>query len=388
MVKQIRNLSLFILILAIMVLNQPILANCDNGMTLNCKSALLIEASTGTVIYEKNPHEKLEPASVTKIMTMLLVMEALDSGKITLEDKVIISRNASKMKGTCLILEEGEVRTVKDLITGIAVESANDGSVAIAEYISGDEEEFAMLMNKRAAELGMMDTHFKNSHGLHEEGHVTSAYDIGIMSRELLQHEKIFDFISIYMVKVTVGKKNDVIRELANKNKMIRFYNDVDGIKTGYTDNAMYCISATAKRNNLRFISVIMGAPSTGIRNTDARKLLDYGFANYSTYVVGKKGETIKTVDIAKGSKINANAVLEKDAGVLIKKGEEKQIEKKINIPDRVSAPLKKGDKLGEIILLKNGEALESVPVVIDEDITRAGFFNNINKAIRYWLGD
>ncbi|MEA4963915.1 D-alanyl-D-alanine carboxypeptidase family protein [Lutispora sp.] len=388
MAKQIRNLSIFILILAAMMLNQPIMAKSDIEMSLNCKSALLMEASTGTIIYEKNAHDKLEPASVTKIMTMLIVMEALDSGKITLEDKVVISQKASKMIGTCLLLEEGEVRTVKDLITGIAVESANDASVAIAEYLSGSEEEFVKLMNKRAAELGMADTNFVNSHGLHAEGHVASAHDIAIMSRELIQHEKIFDYISIYMTKVTVGKKNNVIRELANKNKMVKFYDDVDGIKTGFTDNAMYCISATAKRNDLRFISVIMGAPSTGSRNNDARKLLDYGFANYSTYVVGKKGEAIKKIEISKGNKINANAVLEKNASVLIKKGEEKLIEKKIIIPDKVAAPLSKGDKLGEIIILKNGESLVSIPVVIDEDIGRAGFFNNINKAIRYWLSD
>ena len=268
--KMRRKIYSIILILAIMTINLLVLVNSDNEISLNCKSALLMEASSGTIIYEMNSHEKLEPASVTKIMTMLLTMEALQSGRITLEDKVIISNKASKMTGTCLLLEEGEVRTVNDLLLGIAVESANDASVAIAEHIAGSEEEFVKMMNNKAKELGMSDTVFMNCHGLHDEGHVTSAHDIGIMSRELLKHEKIFDYISIYMTKVTVGKKNNVVRELANKNKMVRFYDDVDGIKTGYTEKAMYCISVTAKRNNMRLISVIMGAPSTGSRNNDA----------------------------------------------------------------------------------------------------------------------
>lgn len=388
MIKKSRSFLIFIIITAIILLNMPILVNSDNEVSLNCKSALLMEASTGEIIYEMNPHDKLEPASVTKIMTMLLTMEALENGRINLEDKVTISRNASKMTGTCLLLEEGEIRTVNDLLIGIAVESANDASVAMAEHIAGSEEEFVRMMNDKAKELGMADTQFKNPHGLHEEGHITSAHDIAVMSRELLKYEKIFDYISIYMTKVTVGKKNNVVRELANKNKMVRFYDDVDGIKTGFTENAMYCISATAKRNNLRFISVIMGAPSTGSRNNDARKLLDYGFANYSTYAVGKKGDVIKTIEVLKGNKNTVNAIIENDVNVLIKKGEEKQIEKQVLIPEKISAPLSKGDKLGEIVVIKNGETIQSIPIVSQEDVSKASFFNNIYKAIRYWLGD
>lgn len=388
MIKKSRSFLIFIIITAIILLNMPILVNSDNEVSLNCKSALLMEASTGEIIYEMNSHDKLEPASVTKIMTMLLTMEALENGRINLEDKVTISRNASKITGTCLLLEEGEIRTVNDLLIGIAVESANDASVAMAEHIAGSEEEFVRMMNDKAKELGMADTQFKNPHGLHEEGHITSAHDIAVMSRELLKYEKIFDYISIYMTKVTVGKKNNVVRELANKNKMVRFYDDVDGIKTGFTENAMYCISATAKRNNLRFISVIMGAPSTGSRNNDARKLLDYGFANYSTYAVGKKGDVIKTIEVLKGNKNTVNAIIENDVNVLIKKGEEKQIEKQVLIPEKISAPLSKGDKLGEIVVIKNGETIQSIPIVSQEDVSKASFFNNIYKAIRYWLGD
>ncbi|HHY78615.1 MAG TPA: D-alanyl-D-alanine carboxypeptidase [Clostridiales bacterium] len=381
-----KKICSIILALAIITSNLFGLVNGDIEIPLNCKSALLMDASTGTIIYEMNSHEKLEPASVTKIMTMLLIMEALNSGKITLEDKVIISNKASKMTGTCLLLEEGEVRTVNDLLLGISVESANDASVAMAEYIAGSEEEFVKMMNEKAKELGMKDTTFKNCHGLHDEGHVTSAYDVAIMSRELLKHEKIFDYISKYIVNVTVGKKNNVVRELVNKNKMVRFYEDVDGIKTGYTEKAMYCISVTAKRNNMRLISVIMGAPSTSSRNNDARKLLDYGFANYSIYSVGKKGDILKNIKVSKGNKDAINVVLDNDINVLVKKGEEKLIERKIILPDKLSAPVKKGDILGEIEVLKNGEKVQSIPIIAQEDIEKATFLNNIYKAIRYWL--
>ena len=264
----------------------PVYAADD--MNLNCKSALLMDYGTGKVIYEQNPHEKLAPASVTKVMTMLLTMEALDSGKIAFEDKVTISPQASSKnnKGTMLLLEAGEVRTVKELLYGIAVESANDACIAMAEHISGSEDEFVKLMNKRAKELGAMDTNFVNPNGLPANGHVTSAYDLALMSKELMKHDKISEFISKYMVTVYVGKNNNVKRELVNKNKMIRFYNDVDGIKTGWTEEAGYCISVTAKRGNLRLISVVMGAPKVEIRNKEARKLIDYGFANYSSFLV------------------------------------------------------------------------------------------------------
>lgn len=378
-------------ILLITILLLISIFNClmfaDGNINLDCKSAILIDFATGSVIYEMNSHEKLEPASVTKIMTMLLIMEALDTGKITLDDKVIISKNTSKMTtGTRLMLEEGEIRTVEDLLYGIAVESANDASIAIAEHISGSEEEFVRIMNKKAKEIGMNDTNFVNPHGLHATGHVTSAYDIGIMSRELIKYDKIFDYISKYMVTVYVGKKNNVKRELVNKNKMVHFYKDVDGIKTGFTDNAKYCISVTAKRNNLRLISVIMGASDTSTRNKDARKLIDYGFANYINYSFGQKGDIVKKVRVNKGDSDFINGVLEANADILLKKGEENSIEKIVKIPDSIAAPILKEQKIGEVILKKNGENVASFHVISDKDIKKAGFINNIRRAIRYWF--
>lgn len=388
MVKGFNKVFFILIIVSIVFSNNFLLAYGDNSHNLKCKSALLMDSATGTIIYEMNSHEKLEPASVTKIMTMLLIMESLDSGKITLKDKVIISKNTSRMTtGTRLMLDEGEVRTIEDLLYGIAVESANDASIAVAEYICGSEEEFVSLMNKRAKELGMNDTNFKNPHGLHEEGHITSAYDIGIISRELIKHQNIFDYISKYMVTVYVGKKNNVKRELVNKNKMVHFYKDVDGIKTGFTDNAMYCISVTAKRNNLRLISVIMGSPDTSTRNKDARKLIDYGFANYLNYSLGQKGDIVKKVSINKGDKDHVNAIFEINADLLIKKGDEKSLEKIVKIPNRISAPISKGQKLGEVIIRQKGQDIANFQIISDDNINKATILNNLKRAIRYWFG-
>jgi D-alanyl-D-alanine carboxypeptidase (penicillin-binding protein 5/6) len=380
----------FIIVLSIVCFGTIIPVNSENNMNLKCKSAILLDFSTGKVLYEQNPHEKLEPASVTKVMTMLLIMEALDSKKINLEDKVTISSNAdsSATEGTKLLLETGEVRTVKDLLYGIAVESANDACIAIAEFISGSHEEFVKLMNKRAKELGCNDTNFVNANGLPAEGHVTSAYDLAIMSRELLKHNEIFEYISTYMIKVTVGKKNNVVRELANKNKMLVYYKDIDGIKTGWTQKAGYCISVTAKKNNMRLISVVMGSTSTAIRNSEARKLLDYGFANYSSYIAAKKGDKIGEVRVSKGSSDMVNAVAETDITALIQKGEEKSISKVVNIPSSVNAPIKKGEKIGELVLYKNDAELGKYNLVSESDIYKSSFINNIKRSFQYWIGN
>ena len=323
-------------------------------------------------------------------MTMLLIMEALDSGKISYEDKVTISPQASSKnsKGTMLLLEAGEVRTVKELLYGIAVESANDACIAMAEHISGSEEEFVKLMNRRAKELGANDSNFVNPNGLPEDGHVTTAYDLAVLSRELLKHEKIFDFISQYMVKVYVGKKNNVLRELVNKNKMVRFYNDVDGIKTGWTEEAGYCISVTAKRNNLRLISVVMGSPKVDIRNKEARKLIDYGFANFNSLIIAKKGDKIQEVNVSKGSRLKVNALAESDVSVLLNKGEEKSIEKKAELPEALKAPVKKGEKIGELVISINDKEIGRHNLISDADVNKSTFLNNLRNAIIYWFGN
>ncbi|HOE56842.1 MAG TPA: D-alanyl-D-alanine carboxypeptidase family protein [Bacillota bacterium] len=362
----------------------------EEDMNLNCKSAALMDFGTGKLIYEQNSHEKLAPASVTKVMTMLLVMEALDSGKIAYEDKVIISDLASSKnnKGTMLLLEAGEIRTIKELLYGIAVESANDACIAVAEYISGSEEEFVKLMNKRAKELGAYDSSFVNTNGLPAPGHVTSAYDMALISRELLKHEKIFDFISKYMIKVYVGKKNNVLRELVNKNKMLRFYNDVDGIKTGWTEDAGYCISVTAKRNNLRLISVVMGSPKVEIRNKEARKLIDYGFANFNSVLVIKKDGKIQEVRVSKGNHLKVNAVADRDISILLNKGEEKNIKKIAELPDVLNAPIKKGEKIGELVVYINDAEVGRYDLVSDMDVNKSSFVNNLKNSFIYWFGN
>jgi D-alanyl-D-alanine carboxypeptidase (penicillin-binding protein 5/6) len=360
-----------------------------DDMNLNCKSAVLMDFGTGNIIYEQNSHEKLPPASVTKVMTMLLIIEALDIGKITYDDKVTISDQASSKnsKGTMLLLEAGEVRTVKELLYGIAVESANDACIAMAEHISGSEEEFVKLMNKRAKELGANDSNFVNPNGLPESGHVTSAHDIAVISRELLKHNNIFEFISRYMITVYVGKKNNVKRELVNKNKMVRFYNDVDGIKTGWTEDAGYCISVTAKRNNLRLISVVMGSPKVEIRNKEARKLIDYGFANFNSYPIAKKDDKMQQVRVSKGSSLKVNAVTDSDIFVLLNKGEEKNIKKTAELPEVVNAPLKKGDKIGELVISINDKEVGRYNLVSDADVSKSSFVNNLRNSFIYWFG-
>ncbi len=379
----------FILALTLMscIYATPVMADT---MDLKCKSYILVDADTGEIILENNSHDKLPPASVTKVMTMLMVMEAVDSGKITFQDKVTISKNAESRNttGTMLLLDAGEVRTVHELLLGIAVESANDACIAVAEYIAGSEDEFVKLMNKRAQELGMNDTNFANANGLHVDGHVTSAHDIALMSKALVKHKGIFDYISKYMVTVNVGKNNDIKRELVNKNKMVRFYNDVDGIKTGFTNQAMFCISVTAKKNNLRLISVIMGAPDTKVRNREARKLLDYGFANYTTHPIAKAGDIMCEIKVLKGNKEKINVLSNDDVSLLLKKGSEKAIEKELNLPQSIKAPVAKDQVLGELVLKSNGAELGRYPLVAETDVEGASFMNNLRKSLKYWFGN
>lgn len=361
-----------------------------DGIDLKGKSAILIDAATGQVILEKNAHEKLPPASVTKIMTMLLIMEAVDSGKINLQDKVTISKQAESKstEGTRLLLEAGEVRTVHELLTGIAVESANDACIAMAEYIAGSQEEFVKLMNQRAKELGMNDTTFKNTNGLHIDGHETSAYDIALMSRELIKHQKIFEYISKYMVDVNVGKHNDVKRSLTNKNKLVRFYQGfIDGIKTGFTRQAMYCISVSAKKNNLRLIAVDMGAPDITSRTKDVLTMLNYGYANYSNYSIAKAGDVIGETQVSKGDKNFIRAIAKDNMSLLTKKGDDKNITKEIALNQNLVAPINKDQVVGEMIVYKDGKEIKRYPLVSDTTVNKSSFIVNLRKSLQYWLG-
>ena len=354
---------------------------------IDAKAAILMDASTGTILYEKNIHEALPPASVTKVMTMLLAMEALDSNMITLQDEVVISERASSMGGTQIYMEPGETKKVEDLMKAIAIRSANDASVAIAEHIAGTEELFINKMNTRANELGMKDTTFINTNGLPVEGHVTSAYDIALMSQELLKHKDVHRWLTTWMDTVEVGKKNKSVQELVNTNKLLRTYNGITGIKTGSTDEAKYCLSASATRGSNTFIAVILAAPTSPIRFREAAKLLDYGFANFNTIKIIEKGGSLGTVPVEKGKEIEVNVVALDDINVLVRKGEESKVKKEVILPQSVKAPIIKGEKIGEIIITLDGKEINKSAIVSEEDIQQASIINIISRMFAKMMG-
>ena len=341
----------------------------NNSLNLESGAAVLIEQNSGKVLYEKNMHEQLRPASVTKVMTILLIMEAIDSGKINYDTQIPCSENASSMGGSQIWLDTTETLSVNDMLKAICVVSANDCTVAMAEYLEGSQEAFVQKMNEKAKELGMNDTCFKNCHGIDEDGHITSAYDIALMSKELLsKHPDITKYTTIYMDSLRDGKS-----ELVNTNKLIRTYNGITGLKTGSTSLALYNLSASATRDDLSLIAVIMKAPTTKLRFAEAQKLLDYGFSNYSYIKLGDNGDTVKSVPISKGIETNINATVENTSGVLIPKGKEKQIEQNVFVQDNLSAPVYKGQKVGEITYTLNGETLDIIDLVASSDVESIG---------------
>ncbi|AST59115.1 D-alanyl-D-alanine carboxypeptidase [Thermoanaerobacterium thermosaccharolyticum] len=356
------------------------IAYADN-FDLKSKSAILMDASTGKVLYEKNSHEELPPASVTKVMTMLLVMEALDSGKIKTTDKVVTSEHAFDMGGTQIYLEVGEEMTVDDLLKSVAMNSANDASVALAEYISGSEEKFVEEMNKRAKELGAKNTNFKNASGLPEKDHYTSVYDIALISRELVKHKGIFKYLTDKIDSVRNGKFS-----LANTNKLLWRYQGADGIKTGSTSEALYCLSATAKRGDTRFIAVIFGAPDSNTRFKEASKLLDYGFANFETKKVVEAGKIYGTVKVLKGEQDYINAVANSDEYVLLKKGEAKNIKQEIIINKYVEAPIKVGAKIGTIKIYDGNNLIKTVSLTSNQNVKKSNIFDNLRKVYKSWI--
>ncbi|SKC72724.1 D-alanyl-D-alanine carboxypeptidase family protein [Maledivibacter halophilus] len=351
---------------------------------LDAKSAILIDAGTGKILYEKNIDQKLPPASVTKIMTMLLAMEAIDNKQITLEDKVIISERASSMGGSQLYFEPGEQKTVEQLLKGIAVASANDACVAIAEHIAGTEEVFVKKMNEKATQLGMNNTQFMNTNGLPEEGHYTSARDIALMSRELLKYPMIHKWLKIWMSSMKVGKKGRATLELVNTNRLIRTYPGANGIKTGFTQEARYCLSASATRNNFTLIAVVLGSPTSQVRFAESKKLLDYGFASYESLVIAKNKEVIKEINVEKGKADKVNIIAKEDLRVLVKKGNKQDIKKEIVLPEAIKAPFEKGQKVGEIIVTNNsGENLGKIDLITEVGCEKASMFDTLGKMLK-----
>lgn len=349
---------------------------------LESGAGILIEQSTGQVLYEHNSHEQLRPASVTKVMSILLIMEALDAGTITLDDKVPCSSNARSMGGSQIWLNETEQLSVDEMLKAICVVSANDCTVAMAEYLYGSQEAFVQKMNERAKQLGMNDTCFKNCHGIDEDGHVTSAYDISIMSRELLtNHPSITNYTTIWMDTLRDGKS-----QLVNTNKLLRNYQGCTGLKTGSTSLALYNLSASATRDGLSLIAVIMKAPTTEIRFNECKKLLDYGFANFSYSSFTKSGDLVKTVSITKGLSSSINAVFSKDAGAVTLKNEAAQITQTINLQDNFSAPISAGQKLGEATYSLNGTILTTVDIIAETDVKKLSFLNMASSIYKTWF--
>lgn len=354
----------------------------DNSLGLSCGAACLIEQSTGLVIYDHNMHEPLRPASVTKIMSLLLIMEALDSGRINLTDKIPCTEDAAAMGGSQIWLDVRETLTVDEMLKAICVVSANDCVVAMADYLEGSQEAFVRKMNQRAQELGMNDTCFKNCHGIDEDGHLTSAYDIAIMSRELLvNHPSITKYTTIWMDSLRDGKSS-----LVNTNKLVRNYNGCTGLKTGSTSLALYNLSASATRDDLSLISVVLKAPNPKVRFAEAQKLLDYGFSNYSVTNFGKKGDVIKTINVNKGSSKTVNAILETDAQVLTSKGSSNEISQEITLDDSVNAPILEGQKLGEIRYSINGKCVLTVNLIANKQVSKLSFANITELLLSNWF--
>ena len=354
----------------------------NNSLNLESGAAILIEQSSGEVLYAHNVHEKLRPASVTKVMSLLLIMEALDNGQISLDNQVPCSENAHSMGGSQIWLDTTETLSVNDMIKSMCVVSANDCTVAMAEYLAGSEEAFVQRMNAKAKDLGMNDTTFKNCHGIDEDGHVTSAYDIALMSRELLKnHPQITNYTTIWMDSIRNGKS-----ELTNTNKLVKNYKGATGLKTGSTSLALYNLSASATRNDLSLIAVIMKAPSTKIRFSEATKLLDYGFANCSCKSFGKKGDIISTATVNKGIQNTTNLALQEDANIILKKNESSNIEQNITLNDNICAPIKKGDVIGKIIFSSNGNQLLEVNLVSDNDIEKNTLWNLTISLYKKWF--
>lgn len=350
--------------------------------TPNAKSAILVDSLSGKVLYEKNSLEKLPPASMTKLASMLLIMEAIDNGQLKFDDMVTISEEAANMGGSQVFLQAGEAYSVHDLLKSIAIASGNDAVYAMAEKIGGTHQEFVNMLNKRLKEIGAVNTNFVNAHGLDAEGHYSTAKDMSIIARELLKHEKILEYTSIYEEYL---EKNDGSRIwLVNTNKLVRYYNGVDGLKTGFTKTAGYCLTATAKKDNFRLISVVMGEDTSENRSADTVRLLNYGFNTYKINIIKTKDEILGKVRIYNGREYFANVVLVNDATEILKNNE-KADNYEFNLKvGKIKAPVRKGDIVGTAEIIDSGNnIIDEVDVTIDKDIEKASFVDYLLKNLR-----
>lgn len=351
-------------------------------LELTAKSAILMEPTTGKILYEKNSHERLRPASITKIMTLLLMYEAIENGKIGWEDEVVVSEHASSFGGSTIFLETNEVQPVKELAKGIAVASGNDAAVAMAEHIAGTEGEFVNMMNAKAKELGMKDTNFVNACGLDADGHLTSAYDIAIMSKELTtKYPQVYDLTKIWMDKIVHQRKDgEEISELTSTNKLLKWYPEyATGLKTGSTSLAKYCLSGTANKDGLNLIAVVMATPNHKERFREVMKMLDYGFANCKMYKDSIKDKTLANVPVKKGELDSIDCVGAKDFSCILDSKEQQEITNDIQVEEFVEAPIATGDKIGEIVYKCGEKEVGRVDLVAANEVPKA--------TLKFYLG-
>lgn len=354
-------------------------------MEISAKSAILVDFNTGKVLYSKNENEPLAMASMTKVMSMLLIMEKIDDGSLKYDDIVEISTESSSMGGSQIFLNPGDKYKVIDLLKGVAMASANDAVVALAEKTYGSKEHFIEAMNKKAESLGLKNTHFVNVHGLDEEGHYSSAYDMSVMARELLKHEKILDFTRVYEEYLTKPDGSQIW--LVNTNKLVRFYDGVDGLKTGFTQKAGYCLTATGKKNNLRLISVVMGEESIEKRSSDTVKLLNYGFNTFKVNLIKNKSEILGKVNVQKGKKENVDVVLVNDLIELLNASDKPSNYKFKILVDKIIAPVKKGDVIGKVkVLDDNGFLISQVDITVNENVLKANLWDLFKRNLKYNL--
>ncbi|MFK7696507.1 D-alanyl-D-alanine carboxypeptidase family protein [Paenibacillus sp. HJGM_3] len=360
-------------------LAQPKAGTGGVDLAPNASSAVLMDADTGTVLYEKNMHDKKAPASITKIMTMVLIMEALDQGKIKMNEKVRTSEYAASMGGSQIFLEPGEEMTVEEMLKGIAMASGNDASVAMAEKIAGSEEAFVKMMNAKAKQLGMNNTHFVNVNGLPADNHYTSAMDIATMSKELLKHEEITKFTGAY--QDYLRKETAKPFWLVNTNKLVRFYSGADGLKTGYTSEAKFCLSATAKRENFRVIAVVMGEPNTKTRNAEVTKLFDFAFSQYTNHPIFKTGDPMGTLQVEKGKTSQVPLIATHQYSVLLKKGDAgEDIRHELQFNPNLKAPIAAGQPIGKLVVFKGDTKLAEFDLESPTNIAKAGLWTMLKR--------
>ena len=353
----------------------------DEILARNAKSAILIEESTGEILYEFNSHEKSSPASMTKMMSLLLIMEAIEKDALKWNQIITVSSNASSMGGSQILLETGERMSVEDLVKGISIASGNDAVVALAEAIAGTEENFVVMMNKRAKDMGLKDTNFKNCHGLDEEGHYSSAYDMAFIARELVKHEKILEYSSIYETYLREGTSKKIW--LVNTNKLVRFKSGVDGLKTGYTNSAGFCLTATMKQDGMRVIATVMGEPDSTTRNNEVSQMLDYAYATVGLKKVLSKKSVVKSINLSKSLQDEIKIVPVEDVNILYKRLDGEFVPTYDIKIDDLTAPIKKGDIVGRIYVMNNDKIVNQVDLTVLEDVNKCNFFQLYGKYLK-----